>query len=82
MEQKKAYTTDVVLSRSVYTGHDKVTIKNHFKFVSICHKLNAAGVFCHAASSVDSITDYNEFDSRAARVRRHGVRIRHEAGPV
>ncbi len=55
--QKKAYTPDVVLSRSVHTEHDKA-VKNHFKFVSICHKLNAEAVFCHAASSVDSITDY------------------------
>ncbi len=24
--------------KSVYTGHDKATIENHLKFVSICHK--------------------------------------------
>ncbi len=49
-EQKKAYTvstpnvTVVVLRcaekqlKSVYTGRDKATVENHFKFVSIRHK--------------------------------------------
>ncbi len=66
MEQKKAYTAAAQQLNSVYTGHDKATIENHFKFVLICHKYNAAAVYClgfvipcHAAYSVDSITDYN-----------------------
>ncbi len=47
---------------SVYTGH--------LNFVSVCHKYNEA-VYCEgfvvlyrAASSVDSITDYNQFSPR------------------
>ncbi len=82
----------VVLLRSVYIGRDKATVENHLTFVSICHKQKAAAVYCLGfcrgpASSVDRITDYNEFYSilsrRAARVRcRHGVTIRQEVGPV
>ncbi len=58
MEQKKAYTVStteatVVLLWSVYTGRKKATVEKHSKFVSKCG----------AASSVDSITDYNEYYS-------------------
>ncbi len=55
--------------KSVYTGRDKATIENYLKFVSIVinrmrQQFTVGDLSCcGATSSVDSITDYNEFYS-------------------
>ncbi len=67
------WTAEPQQLKSAYTGRDKATVEKHLKFVSVCHK-NAAAVLCRgfvvsnrAASSVDSITDYNDFYSILSR---------------
>ncbi len=47
---------------TVYTGHDKATIVNHFSLVSVRQRQNKASVYCRdlscrAASSVNSVPD-------------------------
>ncbi len=56
---------------SVYTGRDKATFENHLKFVSVCHKQNAAAVYCwgfvvsRLASGVDTVSEWMEPESEA-----------------